>query len=206
MNFEVRALKPDFDRYLQLRQQINPQTGAPYTAGEALAELNCGQLCAPAAITTYPFKTNRTLRSASEPTRRELSSGEGRSPDLRAPDDVLLRRRDVYVILSQEPAGSAALFLTGGLSLIVGTYFRFVARRLEERPEDNPDAEVSDGAGDVGFFSPGSYWPIMLAVSAALVGLSLAFFYIWAVVISGVLLIVAIGGLVFEYHIRPSDH
>ena len=79
----------------------------------------------------------------------------------------------VYVILSHEPAGSAALFLTGGLSLIIGTYFRFVARRLEERPEDDPDAEVSDGAGDVGFFSPGSYWPITLAFAAALVGLSL---------------------------------
>ena len=76
----------------------------------------------------------------------------------------------VYVILSHEPAGSAALFLTGGLALIIGTYFRFVARRLEMRPEDNPDAEVSDGAGDVGFFSPGSYWPITLAASAALVG------------------------------------
>jgi hypothetical protein len=25
-------------------------------------------------------------------------------------------------------------------------------------------------------------------------------------VISGVLLLVAIGGLVFEYHLRPSDH
>ena len=72
----------------------------------------------------------------------------------------------VYVILSSEPAGMAGLFLTGGLSLIIGTYFRFVARRLEERPEDNPDAEVSDGAGDVGFFSPGSYWPITLAGSA----------------------------------------
>ncbi len=111
-----------------------------------------------------------------------------------------------YVILSHEPAGSAALFLTGGLALIVSTYFRFVARRLEERPEDNPDAEVSDGAGDVGFFSPGSYWPITLAASAALVGLSLAFFYIWMLVISGVLLLVSIGGLVFEYHLRPSDH
>jgi len=112
----------------------------------------------------------------------------------------------VYVILSHEPAGSAALFLTGGLALIVATYFRFVARRLEMRPEDNPDAEVSDGAGDVGFFSPGSYWPITLAASAALVAISLAFYYIWALVISGVLLLVAIGGLVFEYHLRPSDH
>jgi hypothetical protein len=110
------------------------------------------------------------------------------------------------VILSHEPAGSAGLFLTGGLSLIIGTYFRFVARRLEERPEDNPDAEVSDGAGDVGFFSPGRYWPITVAGSVALMGISLAFFYVWAMVISGVILLMAVGGLVFEYHIRPADH
>jgi cytochrome c oxidase subunit 2 len=68
MNFEVRALAPDvFDRYLALRAQTNPATGAPYTAGEALQSLNCGQWCAPQAITTYPFKTNRTVRSASQP-------------------------------------------------------------------------------------------------------------------------------------------
>ena len=112
----------------------------------------------------------------------------------------------VYVILSHEPAGSAGLFLTGGLSLIIGTYFRFVARRLEERPEDNPDAEVSDGAGEIGFFSPGSYWPITLAGSAGLLAISLAFFHVWAITISVVILLMSIGGLVFEYHIRPADH
>lgn len=112
----------------------------------------------------------------------------------------------VYAVLAQEPVGVAGLFLTGGLTLIVGTYFRFVSRRLEERPEDNPTAEISDGAGDVGFFSPGSYWPITVAAAAALVGISLAFFYVWALVIAGVLLIMAVGGLVFEYHIRPAEH
>ena len=112
----------------------------------------------------------------------------------------------IYLVIAQEPAGTAALFLTGGLSLIVGTYFRFVSRRLELRPEDNPGAEVSDGAGDVGFFSPGSYWPLAVAACAALVGISLAFFYIWALVISGILLLMAVGGLVFEYHIRPAEH
>jgi hypothetical protein len=112
----------------------------------------------------------------------------------------------VYAVLAQEPVGIAGLFLTGGLTLIVGTYFRFVSRRLEERPEDNPEAEVSDGAGDVGFFSPGSYWPLAVAACAALVGISLAFFYIWALVIAGIMLLMAIGGLVFEYHIRPAEH
>lgn len=112
----------------------------------------------------------------------------------------------VYAVLAREPVGIAGLFLTGGLALIIGTYFRFVSRRMEARPEDNPEAEVSDGAGDVGFFSPGSYWPITLAASAALVGLSLAFWYVWALVIAGVLLLISVGGLVFEYHLRPSDH
>jgi hypothetical protein len=113
----------------------------------------------------------------------------------------------VYLFVSREPAGTAALFLTGGLSLIVGTYFRFVSRRMETpRPEDNPEGEISDGAGDVGFFSPGSYWPIGLAMSVALMAISLAFMYFWAITISGVILLICVGGLVFEYHARPSEH
>lgn len=68
MNFEVRALPPDlFDQWLALRQQVNPATGLAYTAGEALAQLDCGQLCTPEAYTTYPFTTDRTQRSASLP-------------------------------------------------------------------------------------------------------------------------------------------
>jgi cytochrome c oxidase subunit II len=68
MNFEVRAIPKDlFDRWLALRAQTNPATGAPYTAGEALASLNCGQVCSPQAYTTYPFSTDRTQRSPSEP-------------------------------------------------------------------------------------------------------------------------------------------
>jgi hypothetical protein len=113
----------------------------------------------------------------------------------------------VYTVLTGEPVGVAGLFLTGGLCLIVGTYFRFVARRLETvRPEDNAEAEVSDGAGDVGFFSPSSYWPIALAGAAGLLAISLAFFLVWAITISVIILLLAVAGLVFEYHIRPADH
>ncbi|HXV93525.1 MAG TPA: cytochrome c oxidase subunit II [Pseudonocardia sp.] len=68
MNFEVRALDPAlFDRYIALRGQVNPDTGAPYTTGEALAELDCGEWCAPEAISTTPFETDRAVRSASQP-------------------------------------------------------------------------------------------------------------------------------------------
>lgn len=112
----------------------------------------------------------------------------------------------VYTVLAQEVVGIAGLFLTGGLSLIVGTYFRFVSRRLEERPEDNPEAEVSDGAGEVGFFSPGSYWPIGLAAAAALTGIAVAFWHIWLLLVGLTLVLIAVGGLVFEYHRKPAHH
>ena len=112
----------------------------------------------------------------------------------------------VYGLLSAEEVGIVALTLTGGLTLIIGTYFRFVARRLEERPEDNPEAEVSDGAGDLGFFSPGSYWPIGVAGAVAITGLGLAFYQWWLIVTGMVALSIAICGLVFEYHSGPEAH
>lgn len=60
MNFEIRALSADlFERYLRLRAQVNPNTLEPYTAGEALQQLDCGELCAPEAITTSPLDTAR---------------------------------------------------------------------------------------------------------------------------------------------------
>ena len=64
MNFEVRALSQDkFDQYMKLRTRINSQTGQPYTAAEALGEMNCGELCTPYAVTSSPFDTDRTAAS-----------------------------------------------------------------------------------------------------------------------------------------------
>ena len=114
----------------------------------------------------------------------------------------------VYGFLAPtEPVGIVALTLTAGLTLIIGTFLRFVSRRLEQpRPEDNDDAEVSDGAGDVGFFSPGSYWPFTLALSASLVAVATAFLLWWLMLIGVGFLFWAISGLIFEYHRRPAHH
>lgn len=61
MTFEMRALPDDlFDRYLDIRARINPVTREPFTAGEALQQLDCGQLCSPEAVTTSPFETARS--------------------------------------------------------------------------------------------------------------------------------------------------
>ena len=110
----------------------------------------------------------------------------------------------VYGVWAREPVGMVGLILTGGLSLIIASYFHFVARRTEERAEDNPEAEIADGAGELGFFSPGSYWPFGVAASAALAAFSMAFWQVWLLVIAVVCLLLTVGGLVFEYHTRPN--
>ena len=71
-----------------------------------------------------------------------------------------------------EWAGVTALVMTSGLTLITGTFFRFVARRLDTRPEDYEDAEISDGAGELGFYSPHSWWPVFIALSASVTAVS----------------------------------
>ncbi|WP_072802329.1 cytochrome c oxidase subunit 4 [Rhodococcoides yunnanense] len=105
-----------------------------------------------------------------------------------------------------EWAGVTAIALSVGLTLIIGTYFRFVARRLDTRPEDFDDAEISDGAGDLGFFSPGSFWPIVLAAAASVTALGFAFFLWWLIAFGVVLILSAAAGLVFEYHVGPEKH
>ena len=101
-----------------------------------------------------------------------------------------------------EVAGTTALVLSGGLCLIIGSYFAFVARRIDPRPEDRTDADIAEGAGELGFFSPGSYWPVGLAASAAIAGLGLAFTEWWLTVVGLLAVLFAVGGLLFEYYTR----
>jgi Cytochrome c oxidase subunit IV len=110
----------------------------------------------------------------------------------------------VYGVWAQEPIGTTALILTAGLTLLIGGFFWFVSRRIDARPEDRKDAEIAEGAGELGFFSPGSYWPLALAASAGTMGLALAFFYVWLIVIALVGLLVSVGGLLFEYYVGQN--
>jgi hypothetical protein len=100
-----------------------------------------------------------------------------------------------------EWAGFAALILSGGLMGIAGSFFWFVSRRIDPRPEDRPDAEIAEGAGELGFFSPGSYWPVGLAGAATVAGMGLAFVQVWLLLVGVGLLMGAIGGLLFEYYV-----
>jgi Cytochrome c oxidase subunit IV len=96
--------------------------------------------------------------------------------------------------------GSTALLLSGLLCSMCGGYFWFVTRRIDPRPEDRPDAEMSDGAGEVGFFSPGSYWPFGLGLAGLVAGIGLVYWQIWLVAVGMIAVLAATGGLLFEYY------
>jgi hypothetical protein len=102
---------------------------------------------------------------------------------------------------SVEVAGTAALILSGGLLGISGSFFWFVSRRIDARPEDRNDAEIAEGAGELGFFSPGSYWPFGIALSATVTGLGMALVQFWIVLAGIVLVLSTTGGLLFEYYV-----
>jgi hypothetical protein len=112
----------------------------------------------------------------------------------------------VYGVWSREPIGTTALVLSGGLCALIGGFFWFVSRRIDARPEDRKDAEMSDGAGELGFFSPGSYWPFGIALAAGLMGLALAYWHVWLVILATVALLITIGGLLFEYYVGQNAH
>ena len=57
----------------------------------------------------------------------------------------------VYWYYSKDPTGTAALAFAVGLAILVGFYVLFTGRRLPERPEDNPQGEIVEGTGEVGF-------------------------------------------------------
>ena len=101
----------------------------------------------------------------------------------------------VYGIWAQEPIGTTALFLSAGLTGLIGLFFWFVSRRIEPRPEDRNDAEIAEGAGELGFFSPGSYWPIGIALAGTVAGVGMAVFQVWLFVVGIVLILFTSGGL-----------
>jgi hypothetical protein len=111
----------------------------------------------------------------------------------------------VYGLLSDEPAGTVALAFTGGLAFLVGYYLLFTARRIDSRPEDRKDAEIADGAGELGFYSPHSWWPLAVGFSAAVAFAGIVFGW-WLFIIGAGLGGMAVVGLVFEYYRGDPVH
>ncbi|WP_127501244.1 cytochrome c oxidase subunit 4 [Actinoplanes solisilvae] len=105
--------------------------------------------------------------------------------------------------------GFVALILSGLLCSMCGGFFWFVARRIDLRPEDREDGEIAEGAGEIGFFSPGSYWPFGIALSCTVAGLGLVFWMWWLVLVGMILVIFSSCSMIFEYYTgtrHPAEH
>ena len=105
--------------------------------------------------------------------------------------------------------GFVALILSGLLLAMCGSALWLISRRIEPRPEDRPDAEIADGAGEMGFFSPGSYYPFGLALAAMVASIGLAFAQWWLVATGLIAVLLGTAGLLFEYYTgtrRGAEH
>lgn len=114
----------------------------------------------------------------------------------------------IYWQVDGEPLGITGLLLSAGLAGMVGFYVWFTQKRIGKiLPEDNTTAEIADGAGELGFFSPYSWWPLPTGMSAVAAGLGLIIGW-WFTLIAVTALIISVIGWVTEYEkpLSNSSH
>ena len=109
-----------------------------------------------------------------------------------------------YWFITEDPTGTAALVMTTLLALLVAFYLGFHASKMEPRPEDRIDGEIAEGAGELGFFPPYSWWPLWCASTAALIVFAMAMGQWWLAIIGTDFGFVALTQWVFEYY--KGDH
>ena len=110
-----------------------------------------------------------------------------------------------YWLVTGDWTGTSALVMTTLLTLMVTIYLGFHAKNMEPRPEDRKDAEIADGAGELGFFPPYSWWPLWCAVCLAVIVLGVVIGW-WLFIIGVMLGAVALSGWIFEYYRGVHAH
>jgi len=104
-----------------------------------------------------------------------------------------------YWNLAHDPTGATALALAVGLAFLTGFYVLFTGRRLPRRPEDDSAGEIEQSTGELGFFSPHSWWPLFVGMAAATAALGVAIGW-WLFLIGALALLLSVVGFVFEYY------
>ena len=110
----------------------------------------------------------------------------------------------VYWFASGDPTGTTCLALAACFGGLSGFYLTYTSNRTGPRPEDR-DADISEGAGEVGHFSPGSHWPIAMALFANMLVLGFIF-GLWISFIAAAGLLFSITGLLFEHYRGNNLH
>lgn len=105
----------------------------------------------------------------------------------------------VYWYTSHDPTGTTALALAVALGFLVGFYLFITGRRTGMRPEDRPNADISEAAGEFGFFSPHSWWPLFTAGAVSIVAVGVVFAW-WLAIVGLMCVVITAMGFVMEYY------
>jgi Cytochrome c oxidase subunit IV len=111
-----------------------------------------------------------------------------------------------YWLITGDWTGTSALVMTTLLAAMMTLYLGFHAARMDPRPEDRKDAEVADGAGELGFFPPYSWWPLWCGLTLAVIVYGTALGAWWLAIIGGALGALALSGWIFEYYRGEHAH
>jgi ribose/xylose/arabinose/galactoside ABC-type transport system permease subunit len=96
--------------------------------------------------------------------------------------------------------GTIAIGLSGILATFIAFYLQVqLANQGGVLPEDSVDADIDDGDPELGFYSPWSWWPVMLAAGAAIamVGFAVG---IWVAFYAIPVVLIALVGWSYEYY------
>lgn len=104
-----------------------------------------------------------------------------------------------------EWAGVLALALTTLMVGMITGYLAITSKMIDLRPEDRKEAEIIDGAGDVGFFPPSSIWPFWCALMVGLIFLGPVFGW-WLTIIGAALGAWALAGWCYQYYRGEYQH
>ena len=104
-----------------------------------------------------------------------------------------------YWLITGDWTGTSALTMAALLVAMVSLYLGFHAARMEPRPEDRKDGEIADGAGELGFFPPYSWWPMWCGLTLGVCVLGVVFGW-WLFIIGAFFGIVSIVGWTFEHY------
>ena len=85
---------------------------------------------------------------------------------------------------------------TAGLGLLPGCYYLWWTYHMKPRPDDDPNADVDEGAGAIDAFPTSSIWPFILGMGCLLAALTFVFGLWLAPMAVALILSAAIGGTV----------
>jgi hypothetical protein len=111
----------------------------------------------------------------------------------------------IYWWITYDPTGTTALVMTTLLCALLGFYLIVVAKQIPARPEDRLDAEILEGAGELGFFPPYSWWPLYCSLAFSAIVLGVVFGW-WLFIIGVGIGLFTLIGWVYEYYRGVHAH